>query len=236
VGEKVREVVAYAITHAPKGVKGGPYEAALGAEPVASLEDAWRTPAGTVERARSVLRTVRRYVPTARVIRIVRKARPSEAVDDAPSEVTQSHLRALAERLESRPCAPSLDGYDLADGLRAAADLLAGESGPSVHRDAAAGGRASPRVSLATYAGLAPSQQPSEAEAVAVLRDMFATWDARGIICVAAFDRARRVLAGAGPDPMPVVRAAMAYWESGGSMSDMPLLTAVDAYRKAGGK
>jgi hypothetical protein len=133
-----------------------------------------------------------------RVIRIVRNARPSEA------EVTPSHLRALALRLESRPCAPSLDGYDLADGLRAAADLLAGEPGPAVQRDEAAGGSASPRVSLATYAGLVPSQQPSEAEAVAVLRDMFATWDARGIICVAAFDRARRVLAGAGPDPMPL--------------------------------
>src|SRR5262245_3305824 len=46
-------------------------------------------------------------------------------------------LRALADHLETRPFAPSLDGYDLADGLRAAADLLDGKPGPSVHSDVA---------------------------------------------------------------------------------------------------
>ena len=90
-----REILAYAITHAPKGVKGGPYEADLGAEPVASLEDAWRTPAGTVERARSVLKGVRARVPHARVIRIVR-ARPSEA---STLETARRRLAAVAEHM-----------------------------------------------------------------------------------------------------------------------------------------
>jgi hypothetical protein len=157
-----REVLAYAITHAPRGQKGGPYEAALGAEPVASLEDAWRTPAGTVERARRVLKTVRRYVPTARVIRIVRKARPSEA------------------------------------------------------------------------------------EAIAVLRELVAERDAlSGQDGVGALDptfaRARRVLAGAGPDPSAFVRAAMRVERlmrhgvgAGGAL--VAFHTEAGAYRKAGGK
>lgn len=53
-----------------------------------------------------------------------------------------------------------------------------------------------------------------------------------GAMAQAALSRMFR----AGPDPSEVVRAALAYWESGGSMSDGPLLEAVDAYRKAGGK
>ena len=74
-----KEVIAYAITHAPKGVKGGPYEGvALEPFPRERLKEAWRTPAGTLERAKSVLVGVRCRVPHARVIRIVR-ARPSEA-------------------------------------------------------------------------------------------------------------------------------------------------------------
>lgn len=44
-------------------------------------------------------------------------------------------LRALAEHLSARPYAASLDGYGLVDGLRAAADLLEGRSGPEVHSD-----------------------------------------------------------------------------------------------------
>lgn len=44
-------------------------------------------------------------------------------------------LRALADHLEKRAFAPSLDGYDLADGLRAAAELLEGRPGPMVHGD-----------------------------------------------------------------------------------------------------
>jgi hypothetical protein len=147
-----KEILAYAITHAPRGQKGGPYVADMGYAPVLDLEHAWRSDASEPERARAESKKRR----GTRVIRIVRAV------------------------------------------------------------------------------------WPSEAEAVAVLRELVA-WDdqprGRGIRPFApVLARARRVLASAGPDPMPVVRAAMAYWESGGSMSDMPLLTAVDAYRKAGGQ
>lgn len=51
-----------------------------------------------------------------------------------------TRLREFAEHLEKRPCAPSLDGYDLVDGLRAAADLLSGSDGPKVHPNQAADG------------------------------------------------------------------------------------------------
>jgi hypothetical protein len=150
-----KEILAYAITHAPRGQKGGPYVADMGYAPVLDLEHAWRSDASEPERARAESKKRR----GTRVIRIVRAARPSEA------------------------------------------------------------------------------------EAVAVLRDMFATWDARGIICVAAFDRARRVLAGAGPDPMPVVRAALRFTEhctpslegSAWFEATCGFIDAVDAYRKAGG-
>lgn len=47
--------------------------------------------------------------------------------------MTPDDLRALAYRLERRRCAASLEGYELADGLRAAADLLEGKPGPLVH-------------------------------------------------------------------------------------------------------
>lgn len=51
----------------------------------------------------------------------------------AAPKVDATALRALASRLEERMAAPSLEGYDLADGLRAAADLLEGKEGPEVH-------------------------------------------------------------------------------------------------------
>lgn len=41
--------------------------------------------------------------------------------------ITSAQLRALANHLLDRHCAPSLDGYDLVDGLCAAADLLDGK-------------------------------------------------------------------------------------------------------------
>lgn len=48
-------------------------------------------------------------------------------------------LRTIADRLTSRLSAPSLDGYSLADGLNAAADILEGKEGPLVHDDCAPG-------------------------------------------------------------------------------------------------
>ena len=163
-----KEVIAYAITHAPKGVKGGPYEGcgAIGGAS-AHLGCALRWPdAGGGMWARDALASVRRSVPTARVIRIVR-ARPS------------------AE----------------------------------------------------------PTQQPSEASAVAVLRELVA-WDdqPRGEIRPFApiIDRARRVLAAAGPDPSEVVRAAVRYLDYGPDGRLGPAWVgfreACEAYRKAGGK
>ena len=175
-----REIIAYAITHAPPGVKGGPYEAIGGdmGDTCARLSASLRWPVDNpVNTPEEVLAEAREFlaeeiapkVPHARVIRIVRKARPSEA------------------------------------------------------------------------------------SAVEVLRE-YVAWDCG---TAADYDRiadkARRVLAGSGPDPMPVVRAAMrrryerkAYldqaragrggttrlWEAAEDAED----AAVDAYRKAGGK
>ncbi len=63
--------------------------------------------------------------------------------------MTSMQLRALARHLERRVGAPSLEGYMLSDGLRAAADLLDGEPGPEVHSDCARDSDAfPPRVSL----------------------------------------------------------------------------------------
>ncbi len=45
---------------------------------------------------------------------------------------TVARLRALAAHLVERECAPSFDGYALAAGLDAAADLLEGRPGPIV--------------------------------------------------------------------------------------------------------
>lgn len=126
-----REILAYAITHAPRGVKGGPYEAESGppGEECDNLRDACRWP--TTEAARECavmyLEDHLSWQGDARVIRIVRKARPS----------------------------------------------------------------------------------PSEAGAVEVLRELVAKADARNVgpgVDWETIARARRVLASAGPDPMPVVR------------------------------
>ena len=66
-----REVIAYAITHAPKGVKGGPYEGpgSIGSE-APSLRQAERWDSAPA----IAYMQVRAIIPHARVIRIVRKA------------------------------------------------------------------------------------------------------------------------------------------------------------------
>ena len=158
-----REVIAYAITHAPPGVKGGPYEGcgAIGGA-TAHLGCALRWPdAGGRMWAREALASVRRSVPHARVIRIVRV-------------------------------------------------------------------------------------RPSEASAVEVLRELVA-WDDWAAGPAAEYDtilaRARRVLAASGPDPMPVVRAALRFAEhctpalegSAWFEATHEFIDAVDTYRKAGG-
>ena len=74
-----REAIAYAITHAPRGQKGGPYEADRAAygsgTPQLSAAARWTF------RPVVALGLVRRSIPHARVIRIVRKARPSRLCD-----------------------------------------------------------------------------------------------------------------------------------------------------------
>ena len=156
-----KEVIAYAITHAPPGVKGGPYEAESGppGEECDSLRDACRWPtteADARECAVMYLEDHLSWCGDARVIRIVRKARPSEA------------------------------------------------------------------------------------SAVEVLRALVASWDETGRVREPLFANARCVLAAAGPDPMPVVRAAMRYWNYGPDGRLGPTWVgfreACEAYRKAGGK
>jgi hypothetical protein len=116
-------------------------------------------------------------------------------------------------------------------------------------------GRRAPRHGDLLKATTSP---PSEARAVEVLRELVARADARNIgpgVDWTTIDAARRVLASAGPDPMPVVRAALRETEAeeafdrvavkGRSMNAAAdaigvaranRVDAVDAYRKAGGK
>lgn len=82
---------------------------------------------------------------------------------------------------------------------------------------------------------------PSEASAVDVLRELVA-WDegtlGRRANADDIFARARCVLAASGPDPMPVVRAAME-WRYGRRGDTGPMNTlaeAVETYRKDGGE
>ncbi|HQY59838.1 MAG TPA: hypothetical protein PK141_00450 [Polyangiaceae bacterium] len=96
-----REILAYAITHAPKGVKGGPYEAESGppGEECDSLRDACRWPtteADARECAVMYLEDHLSWCGDARVIRIVR-ARPSEA--SATLETARRRLAAVAESM-----------------------------------------------------------------------------------------------------------------------------------------
>lgn len=170
-----REVIAYAITHAPKGVKGGPYEALHGGygDPWPTLKGAfqWRGVGNDgpdeddLELARMMRDDVRALRPDARVIRIVRaRSSPSEA----------SAVEVLRE----------LVAYDDV-GFAYDSEVGGKRFGPIV-------------------------------------------------------DRARAVLAGAGPDPMPVVRAALRFAEhctpalegSAWFEATREFIDAVDTYRK----
>ena len=188
-----KEVIAYAITHAPPGVKGGPYEGEYD-KPVPTLREAWR---GNRRRAKYWLAIVRRTVPHARVIRIVRKARPSEA--SATLETARRRLAAVAESMTEHAY------QEMASALEVDACRV----------------------------------EPSEASAVAVLREL-ASYPGNGGDLARIQARARRVLAAAGPDPMPVVRAAMRYLDYGPDGRLGPAWVgfreAGEAYRKAGGK
>jgi len=160
-----REVIAYAITHAPRGQKGGPYEGpGRPGHTVAQLSHAFHYK--TAASAREDAEWIGERACPVRVIRIVRKARPSEA---SAVEV----LRELVAHL----------------------DKWSDDSLP-------------------------------------VSRLMNA--------CIRIEVAARRVLASAGPDPMPVVRAALAWVDSRDSADrgreTSALYRSVDAYRKAGGK
>ena len=198
-----REILAYAVTHAPKGVKGGPYEAGLAiGEQAPALRDATRWTCGRLPLPET-LRAIRKVHPTARVIRIVRKARPSEAEDATKAErvANSERLRIVGKNM----CGLLMDMRvatrdDIAErvtfALREINSFLSADSKVSV-----------PEVD--------PS--PSEASAVAVLRELVAydnvgfAYDSEpgGKRFGAIVDRARVVLAASGPDPAAVVRAAM---------------------------
>lgn len=73
-----KEILAYAITHAPRGVKGGPYEGqGPPGDEVASMALAMRYAPADADVCREDAAYVVRNGHDARVIRIVR-ARPSE--------------------------------------------------------------------------------------------------------------------------------------------------------------
>lgn len=208
-----REVIAYAITHAPPGVKGGPYEGeiAIGTQ-VHSLREATRWLSGLPPLSQT-LRAIQKVHPHARVIRIVR-AGPSEA--SATLETARRRLAAVAESMTEHAY------QEMASALEVDACRV----------------------------------EPSEASAVEVLRELVAWWEAGPPTTIGGvLARARRVLVAAGPDPMPVVRAAMerrdacaAYHAVSARGGDDSALysrwinaekredAAVDTYRKAGGK
>ena len=118
-----KEIVAHAITHAPKGVKGGPYEGPCGiGRPVPTLAEAWRK--RTRATVRRWLRAVRAVVPHARVIRIVR-ARPSQQPSEASAVEVLRELVADApyisvERLVKARAILAASGPDAMPVVRAA--------------------------------------------------------------------------------------------------------------------
>ncbi len=215
-----REIIAYAITHAPKGVKGGPYEAKSGppGEECDSLRDACRWPtteADAHECAVMYLEDHLSWCGDARVIRIVR-ARPSEDANTERLRVIGKNLRGLLVDI----------GVASREDIGAGVALQIQEINRLLPVD--------DRVPVPEVGTM-----PSEASAVEVLREL-AVYPGNDGDLARIQARARRVLASAGPDPMPVVRAALAWVDSRDSADrgreTSALYRSVDAYRKAGGK
>lgn len=80
MGDGKRNVVAYAITHAPRGQKGGPYEARFGPRGTATTSlrkaERWDPPEDREDAESSALfAAVIKTIPHARVVGIVRKVK-----------------------------------------------------------------------------------------------------------------------------------------------------------------
>lgn len=132
-----REVIAYAITHAPKGVKGGPYTGnGSTANQVPSMALARRYALEDLHEAQADVAWLVRNEYTARVIRIVR-ARPSEATVEVLREL-------VAERDEIFARARAVlatSGPDPMPVVRAAMEETDAEEAEMVHPSAANAGR-----------------------------------------------------------------------------------------------
>ena len=116
MGDGKREIIAYAITHAPRGVKGGPYEGSGGyGVAAASLDDAARWRGGRPRKW--TMRNIRKVIPHARVIRIVRKG-PSADLD-AARELSIGYARRM------RAATQKLVERFGADGPRSLEDMVA---------------------------------------------------------------------------------------------------------------
>ena len=242
---KKRKIIAYTVTHAPLGVKGGPYEswAREAGESCRTLAGAYR--ASYRDKAEEVAADARDAgVKDARVVGIVRKDRARRP------EVVLPAVLANTERL--RVIGKNLCGMLVDIGVASREDIGAGVALQIMEIN-----RLLPvddRVPVPEVGAM-----PSEASAVEVLRKLVAEYaDYR--VNHETFARARAVLAAAGPDPMPVVWAAMVRRDARAAharedASPAPRRqarladawrvfvdaeraedAAVDAYREAGGK
>lgn len=133
-----RKVIAYAITHAPKGQRGGPYESVIdfGAQ-VPTLRDASLHRFG-YRPSKHTLARIRARHPHARVIRIVRKARPSEA---SAVEVLRELVAERDEIFARARAVLATSGPDPMPVVRAAMEETDAEEAEMVHPSAANAGR-----------------------------------------------------------------------------------------------
>ena len=245
-----KEIIAYAITHAPKGVKGGPYEAIGGdmGDTCERLSASLRWPVDNpVNTAEEVLEEAREFlaeeiapkVPHARVIRIVRKARPFK--ETIPVCGTCGYDAHGGRDEESEP-APSPSEASAVEVLREARIVLAlCTTGRHV--------RSAPEYAIVRRIGSEMGYGALMSAASASWAEMFDGTPQRGAqhtcgpcerTVEMALDRIDAVLAASGPDPMPVVRAAMRYLDHGPDGRLGPAWVgfreACEAYREAGGK